>query len=331
MKFLIAGLGSIGKRHLQNLLALGERDIILYRTHKSTMSDDEINDLPVFTDLNLALQKCPDAVIVSNPTAVHMDVALPAARAGCHLFIEKPISHTLEGMENLRNTLKEKDRKTLVGFQFRFHPVLREVKDFLTTGFLGRPLSIHAHWGEYLPSWHPWEDYRKSYAARSNLGGGVAFTLCHPFDYLRWIVGEISEVSATTSKTSLLEIDVEDHVEATLHFTNGCLGTVHLDYFQQPGSHWLEISLENGIIHWDNFDSNAVVFDKNGKIIKRFVPPNDFERNHLFLSEMRQFIYLVYGREGICVSNLESGIKSLAVVLAIYESAARNNVRISLC
>ncbi len=89
---MIAGLGSIGRRHLRNLVALGEHDILLFRTHRSTLPDDELAEYPVETDLEKALAHKPDAVIVANPTACHLDVALPAAKAGCHLFLEKPIA-----------------------------------------------------------------------------------------------------------------------------------------------------------------------------------------------------------------------------------------------
>ena len=92
MKFLIAGFGSIGRRHLRNLQALGERDILLYRSHHSTLPDEEIAGLPVETDLKAALAHHPDAVIISNPTALHLDVAIPAAQAGCAILLEKPIA-----------------------------------------------------------------------------------------------------------------------------------------------------------------------------------------------------------------------------------------------
>ena len=93
MKFLIAGLGSIGRRHLKHLLALGQRDIVLLRSDKGTLPDDTLVDFPVEKDLDAALTHKPDAVIVSTPTALHLDTALPAAEAGCHIFLEKPVSH----------------------------------------------------------------------------------------------------------------------------------------------------------------------------------------------------------------------------------------------
>ena len=103
MKFLIAGLGSIGRRHFRNLIALGEKDIVLLRSHKATLPDDELTGYPVETDIHEALKKHkPDAVIVANPTALHLDVAIPAAEAGCHILIEKPVSGSLERLDTLQ-------------------------------------------------------------------------------------------------------------------------------------------------------------------------------------------------------------------------------------
>ncbi|MBI2330734.1 MAG: Gfo/Idh/MocA family oxidoreductase [Chloroflexi bacterium] len=89
MKYLIAGLGSVGRRHMRNLVALGEMDIVLYRTHKATLPDDELAGYPVETDLAEALKRHkPDAVIISNPTSLHLDVAIPAAEAGCAILLD---------------------------------------------------------------------------------------------------------------------------------------------------------------------------------------------------------------------------------------------------
>jgi predicted dehydrogenase len=203
MKFLIAGLGSIGRRHLRNLIDLGEGDVLLYRTRRSSLPDEELKGLPVETDLEAALSHRPDAVIISNPTALHMQVAIPAAEAGCHLLLEKPIAHSPEHVEELQAAVSRGGGQVLVGYQFRFHPGLQQVASLLSTQAIGSPLSVRAHWGEWLPAWHPSEDYRRGYRARSDLGGGVILTLSHPLDYLRWLVGEVQAVwaFAATSAT----------------------------------------------------------------------------------------------------------------------------------
>jgi predicted dehydrogenase len=95
---------------------------------------------------------------------------------------------------------------------------------------IGRPISARSHWGEYLPAWHPWEDYRDSYSARADLGGGVVLTLCHPFDYLRWFFSEIESLSAETARSDALGLNVEDFAEAILAFKDGPYASVHLDY-----------------------------------------------------------------------------------------------------
>ncbi len=122
----------------------------------------------------------------------------------------------------------------LVGFQFRFHPGLQQAKRFLDDGAIGDLISVRSHWGEYLPDWHPWEDYRQSYAARKDLGGGVVRTLCHPLDYLRWLVGELESVWAFSGNLGGLDINVEDVSEIGLQFDRGVLGSVHLDFCQRP-------------------------------------------------------------------------------------------------
>ena len=195
MKLLIAGLGSIGRRHFRNLISLGERDLVLLRTRKATLPDDELTGFPVETDLNEALKKHkPDAVIVANPTSMHLDVAIPAADAGCHILLEKPVSHSLKRLDVLQQAARKTGSKILVGFQFRYHPTLNKARELIRSNALGQVLSVHAHWGEYLPQWHPWEDYRQSYAARTDLGGGVIVTLTHPLDYLRFLLGNVESL-----------------------------------------------------------------------------------------------------------------------------------------
>ncbi|MEI6291067.1 MAG: Gfo/Idh/MocA family oxidoreductase, partial [Chloroflexota bacterium] len=256
MKIIIAGLGSIGRRHFRNLVSLGEKDIILYRTHKATMPDDELAGYPVETNFEEALIKYqPQAVVVANPTSMHMDIAIPAAKTGCAILLEKPVADSLEKTEQLANEARKSGSKILVGFQFRYHPTLNKARELIQSGRLGKILSAHAHWGEYLPNWHPWEDYRQSYASRADLGGGVIVTLTHPLDYLRYLLGEVESLWAFNGHISPLELQgVEDAAEIGLKFVSGAIGGVHVNYFQRPPVHRLEIIGTKGTLRWDNAD-----------------------------------------------------------------------------
>jgi predicted dehydrogenase len=320
MKFVIAGAGSIGRRHLRNLVSLGEKDILLYRTHKSTMPEEELAGFETVTDFQQALAAKPDAVIVSNPTAMHLDIAIPAARAGIHVFMEKPISHSMERVDELQNLVIQQKIHAMVGFQFRFHPTLQRLKELLLEGVIGTPVSCRAHWGEYLPNWHPWEDFRNSYAARPDLGGGVVLTLSHPFDYLRWILGEIDSLWAYTSTSAELPIGTESNAEIGLQFANGVTGSVHLDYIQQPGSHTLEINGTQGSIRWDNTKGELRLYQATHREWTSFLPPEGFERNDLFVAEMAAFLKVLRG-EITSPCTLEDGIKALDIALGVHQSA----------
>lgn len=320
MKFVIAGLGSIGRRHLRNLVSLGERDILLYRTHKSTMPDEELSGFETVTNFQQVLDAKPDAVIVSNPTAMHLDIAIPTAKAGIHLFMEKPISQSMERVDELRSIVKQYNNKVMTGFQFRFHPTLQRIKELVTEGVIGTPVSCRAHWGEYLPNWHPWEDYRNSYAARPDLGGGVVLTLCHPFDYLRWIMGEVDSLWAFTSGSDALPIGAESIAEVGLHFENGCSGSVHLDYIQQPGTHALDIIGTQGSMKWDNARGELKLYQTIHKEWTSFLPPEGFERNDLFMAEMSAFLKVLRG-EVPSPCTLDDGIKALEIALGVHRSA----------
>ncbi len=319
MKTLIVGFGSIGRRHLNNLRALGETDILLYRTHHSTLPQDDIRDIPVETDLARALAHNPNAVVIANPTALHLDAAIPCAEAGCSILMEKPISNSMDRIGELQQALHKGGGQFLTGFQFRFHPGLRQVKAWLEENRIGTVTSVKSHWGEYMPNWHPWEDYRSSYSAREDLGGGVVNTLSHPFDYLRWLLGNYENLFAITSCRGL-NLPVEDTADIVIKFQSGVCGNVHLDYLQRPPQHTLEITGNKGSIIWDNANGAARCFDAENEVWEEFNPPADFERNHLFLGEMAHFLRVAAHQESPQCT-LEDGIATLQIALAVHRSA----------
>jgi predicted dehydrogenase len=220
---------------------------------------------------------------------------------------------------------KRSGSRILVGFQFRFHPTLKKAASLIKSGELGQVLTAHVHWGEYLPNWHPWEDYRTSYAARMDLGGGVILTLTHPLDYIRWLVGEISDVHAFSGHVSPLEMDVEDVAEIVLRFASGAIGGVHLNYVQRPPVHRWEIVGTAGTLRWDNADGVLHFYrisqpfgtwnaNPSVPVEEQFAPPAGFERNMLFVEQMQHFIAVVRGEvEPVCT--LQDGICALELAM----------------
>ena len=321
LSLLIVGLGSVGYRHLKNLLRLGVKNLTVLRTGKGRRALPEDPSPALEATMAEALAGQPTAVVVSNPTALHMGTALAAAEAGCHLFIEKPVAHSWSDVSELCTRVAARDLVAVTGFQFRFHPLLRTAKQWLELGQLGRIISCRARYGEYLPGWHPGEDYRNGYSARVGLGGGPVLTLSHPFDYLRWLLGDVWSVGGVTAKLSLLEIDTEDTAQALLRFCSGAIGTVELDYVQHPYEHSLQIVGEAATLKLD-FKENILDFiPADGDKGVHVVAPKGFERNDMFVEEMRNFLAAVLGQEAP-VCTLEDGLRALEISLAVHRSSA---------
>lgn len=318
-EILIAGLGSIGRRHLANLRALGWPHLRLYRTGRSTQSDAELAGIPVDHDLATALARQPVAVIVSNPSALHVPLALEAARAGAHLLIEKPLSNDMTGVGELESLVAAGGLTAFVGFQLRFNPGLRRIRAWLRAGAIGTVVSAQVHWGEYLPGMHPWEDYRVGYAARAELGGGVLLTLCHPFDYLRWLIGELSDVSAVESRADSLRLSVDTCVDVTARFACGASAHVHLNFVERPMNHQLTLIGTEGTMTWNHADSAVHRYSTAAGCWETLLAPDGFERERMFLEEMRHFLACLRGEEQP-LSTLADGRAALEVTLAARQA-----------
>jgi predicted dehydrogenase len=318
-EILIVGLGSIGRRHLANLRALGWTRIRAVRTRAASPAGSESSGLAVDDDLSTALSRGTFAVIVSNPSALHVAVAPDAARAGAHLLIEKPLSDQLQGVAELESLVADRRLSGLVGFQFRYNPGLRQIREWLRADAIGSVVSAQVHWGEYLPDVHPWEDYRAGYAARPELGGGVLLTLSHPFDYLRWLLGEIAHVSAIESRRDALGISVDTCVDVTARFAGGVSAHIHLNFVERPRNHQLTVIGTDGTITWNDTDSAAHRYCVDSKRWETVPAPQGFERNWMFRDEMRHFLACVRGDEWpLCT--IADGRAALAVALSAREA-----------
>lgn len=292
MRFLICGLGSIGLRHLRNLKALGYTDIIIYSSGKSVMPGvkEEVEGFGVYDSLVVALKQKPDICMITNPTSLHVSVAMMAADAGCHLYIEKPLSNTLEQLDQLQEIVSNKSLVTFVTYQFRFHPHIKLLKSIFEDrqGKYGVALYVTAEWSEYLPDWHPWEDYRQGYSARKDLGGGVLLTQIHPINYLAYIFGDIDKVQINKIATRSLDIEVDDVADLMLNFSNGMSGHVHVDFLQRPKVHTMKVITSNGRFEWDCHKNTLMYVDGEGR---ECVFENDnFDRNDMFLAMLKDFI-----------------------------------------
>ena len=295
MKFLVCGLGSIGLRHLRNLKALGYSDIIIYSSGKSVMPGvkEETEEFKIYDSLAAALKQKPDVCMITNPTSLHVAVAMMAASAGCHLYIEKPLSNTLEQLDQLQEIVNNKNLITFITYQFRFHPHINLLKNILADkqNKYGAALYVTTEWSEYLPDWHPWEDYKQGYSARKDLGGGVLLTQIHPINYLSYIFGDIEKVQINKIATRSLDIEVDDIADLMLSFTNGMSGHVHIDFLQKPRVHAMKVVTSKGRFEWDCYKNVLLFVCREGK--EEVFRNDNFDRNDMFLEMLGDFINCV--------------------------------------
>ena len=325
MRILLVGLGSAGQRHARNLRALlGDRvELLAYRARggglvppaEAPATPEAALGIRRVGTLEAGLAERPDAVFIANPTALHLSVARAAVDAGCHVFIEKPLADAWDGVDDFLAAVDRKGVVAAVGYQLRFHPGLTRLRELLDGGAVGRPLAARLEFGEYLPDWHPWEDYRQSYAARRELGGGVLLTQIHDIDYACWLFGPPARVSAVGGHLTDLDVDVEDLVCATLECERaGRLFPVELrlDYVQRPPVRHCAVVGDNGRVTLDFTAGTLTCTDGGGHASSVDV---GIPRNQLFVDELRHFLDCVAGRARAVV-DARAGAESLRVALA---------------
>jgi predicted dehydrogenase len=342
MKLLFVGLGSIGQRHLRNVKRLFGEDVELsaYRVRRlnHTFSDsmtirDGVNleeefNIKVFTDYFEALQNSPDVVFITNITAKHIECAMEAVQAGCDIFMEKPLSDNFDRIQELENLVREKDCVFYMGFQNRFHPCIQYARTVLAQDMLGNLLGVSNEFGERLTTMHSYEDYRQTYMAKKDMGGGPILNLqIHCFDYLQWLIGIPISVCTIVPETFGIDIDVEGAASSLFSFQThqGKIIPVysHTDFFQFPPTHRLKIVGEKGYLDIDLNKAQCYLYVEG--VLKEEVCFQQFVRNDMFIEELKDFFYCVQNRKQPDM-NLQQGIISLRMALAAKESANNHNV-----
>jgi predicted dehydrogenase len=324
LRIVIIGLGSIGQRHLRNLLHLGYTNITT--VSRSGTLPDGFSFLPVYSSLPVALSALSfDVAIICTPTSFHFDsLSLLLKAKIAKIYIEKPVSHSFAGIDEIMALSAGYDSNVVVGYDLHFDPGIQKIKQLLAENVIGKVVSVNAQVGQYLPDWRPAEDYRAGMSARKETGGGVMLDLVHEFDYLLWLVGPAKSLACEYSNSGALEIETEDVCDVLIRFHNGATGTVHLDYLQQQLVRNCMITGHNGTITWNLAGSKVNWITKN-KVLHEY-DYNGFERNDRFVSIMKAFLE---NQEMSSLTTLADGLESLKLVLAA-KYAAENSVVIQL-
>jgi predicted dehydrogenase len=264
-RILIVGLGSIGKRHLRLARELlpDAKIAVLRRKVESVIA--EYADLS-FSTMDDALAFAPQIAVIANPATFHLSVAMPLAKAGVHLLIEKPLSTSSEGINELIDTCKKKNAVLAMGYNLRFLPSLQKFKFLLDKNLIGTIWSVRSEVGQYLPSWRPDTDYRLGVSVQKELGGGVLLELSHEIDYLSWIFGEVNWVQAVLTRQSDFDINVEDSAHLILGFAtdgehNPLVATLNLDFIRQDTARSCTAIGKLGSLRWNSINGTVELWD----------------------------------------------------------------------
>lgn len=291
-KILIIGFGSIGQRHFKNLRKMGFSNFALLRSTKNSIKSTEYSDLKEFFSYSEAFDWQPKVVFVTNVTSEHVKSVTIALKNGCSVFVEKPLSDTLIGLNEIESMINQNESILYVGFNMRFHPAIKAIKNAVENSLIGKLKYVRAEIGQYLPFWHPKKDYRTEYTAIKEQGGGAFLTLMHEIDYVTWIAGEISSSKVFKSKISDLEISTDDVADIFSVHKSGAVSSVHMDFLDfhyNRNSKWIG-SMGSIYWKWNNpvcyYDGNA-----NEKII--FHDP-DYNLNQTYIDELEDFFNAVF-------------------------------------
>jgi predicted dehydrogenase len=307
---LIAGLGSIGQRHTRLLHASGVKTIYVCDTMSAAVQKtvDTYPGVIAVDSYDAGLERKPDAVFILTPPKLHVPMAIQAAKQGCHIFCEKPISDDMTGIGALRKAIEETGVLFAVGLCFRYHAGVRKLKEIVDSGRIGRPIHIRAFMGENFPSVRP--DYKTLFSAQYS----GAFDLIHDLDLAVWFANQpVKRQSVVYGHFSDIGIQAPDLAEFLIEFENQCLANVHLDFYTNPQTRKFTVTGTRGMARvefasWTKYTVSVWTQETGWESMTRAT-----ERDCMFIDEDLAFLKAISG-EDTCVYGIDEGCKALALV-----------------
>jgi predicted dehydrogenase len=323
-RLLVVGFGSIGRRHARLARQLLPHAEITVLRHRACADLAGTGVDRCVTTLGEAMAHRPQAAVIASPASRHLEAALPLARAGVHLLVEKPIATEDGKVGELIATARTHRVALMTGYNLRFLPSLQRFRELIQARSTGTVFSVHAEVGQYLPSWRPGSDYRESVSARAELGGGVLLELSHEIDYLRWLFGEVDWVCAVERRQSELEIDVPDTALLTLGFKaergeRAVVASLALDLLRHDTTRRCTVIGEHATLRWDAISGTVERFAAGGTSWECLAshPP---ARDESYLAEWRHFLACIQSGDAPLIGG-EDGLAALMVVQAARASS----------
>lgn len=289
MKVLVIGFGSIGRRHAENLLR--RRDV-----REVSVQTRRPESLSAVRGLRPAQPGArPDAVFICSETARHAQDAMPYARRGVPLFIEKPLAHHSSAAARLIRAARRGGAPVFVAYNLRFLGALQRLKAIIAGKKLGKLCAARIEAGQWLPDWRPGRDWRAGYSADAARGGGAALDLSHELDYMRWLFGQPKSWRTEKARVSGLTRGAEDVFEGLYRYAGGFLCSVHLDLLQRPARRRIHITGTKGSVEVDLIAKKFTVTRGGGQPVVRRDPAL-FDVSKTYAAELDYFLRALKAR-----------------------------------
>lgn len=332
MRVLVVGLGSMGRRRLRNLQYIGGVELAAFEpspTRRREVAREFA--IPVHEKFEDGLAWAPDALVISTPPDRHAEYALAAARAGISFFTEASV--VTDGMDEVQAVMRTKRSVAAPSCTMRFHPAVRRIRGRIAEGAIGRPLAFVHHVGQYLPDWHPWEDYRNFYVAQRDTGAAREIV---PFElnWLSYLFGTVVELNCFCDKVSDLEVDIDDIYSALLRFASGVHGSMVVEVISRPAIRRARIIGEEGTLEWDWAAGCVREWRReDGAWAEHPDPPpiqgpgGSWVAENMYIEEMRGYLHAIEAGQEQWPLSLEDDHMLLRTLLEM-ESASRERRRL---
>jgi len=325
-KLLVVGIGSIGKRHIDNFKDyFNQIDIVDTRDDRILEAKNTFNINKAYSNYKEALEKNSyNSIVISVPPHLHLEIARTAALNDINLFIEKPLGMNVNGWDEIIDICHKKKLKNYVAFCHRHIPYTASLKSLLDTNRIGDVYNFNLRWGSYLPDWHPHEDYRSFYMAKKDQGGGALLDESHGIDLVRYLFGEVHKVYASVGNFSNLEISSDDSAFLTMIFKRNIISQINFDLNARHPRINLEIVGEKGTIIWDRVKHLISVYDSESKEWSN----QQFTKDDLMMMYPLQakHFYDCINNDAIEMVNIKDALKTQEIIDASFLSSSQEKM-----
>lgn len=317
-RVLVIGGGSIGERHVRCFQQTGRAEVSLCEINESVRNRvaDTYRLAASFAEFDTAAESSPDIAVVCTPAHLHVAMAVKLAEAGVHLLIEKPLSTSLDGIDELQSLVAGKNLVAGVAYVTRAHPALMAMKREIDSGACGRPVQLVAVGGQHFPLYRP--AYRATYYTQHATGGGaIQDALTHTVNTAEWLIGPITSLAADAGHQVLDGVEVEDTVHVVARHNN-VMASYSLNQHQAPNESSLTVICERGTLRFESHHSRWLTASEPGQewTVREHFP---LERDDLFIRQANAFLDSVDATTALACP-LNEGLQTLRVNLAILRA-----------